>query len=207
MNVTIDTSFTALVRSVSTEMTNHGFKPRGQAEFIRTLNRLVQRFALSVRQSPVEKTAFVEAFVGFNFPDVEELAASLQGKKPRPGFMTCSLNIGLLTPESKITDWPLPSDEDVGTLATIVLKMVSEFAVLFWDEFSTLEKLATHYGDGDVLLCRGAEWPWRCAATYALLGEPTRAVSFLRERLKQAAGMSAEVVGSAIEKLSQQKGN
>lgn len=199
-------SLSAITQSISGQMTDLGFKARGQTEFLRGRKPLTQRLALSVREVPSENAAFVEAFVGFNFADVEEFAASLQGKRPRPGFMTCSLNIGSLTPDARIVEWPLPAENDAEPLAAVIRKMVSDFTVPFWEEFSTLEKLAAHYADGDTLLCRGGEWPWRCAAVHSLIGQPGWAIDFLQDRIKQVPSMSSDLVDAAISRLSQQKG-
>lgn len=192
-----------LISTLCVDLATLDFVPRGDEEFIRKTAGPLQRLSLSLRKAPHEQIGYVEAFPGFNYPEIESLAASLQGKKPRVGFLTCSLNIGLLTPQGTSLEWPLSPDDDTDILARVVFQLVSDFGIPFWENFSTIEKLLNQLEIGDFRVCRGAEWPWRMAAAYCLLGQRSRAVEFLRERLTQIPVLAKPVVDVALQKISE----
>ena len=194
-----------LYRSVSdtldVDLSRLGFKRRGQEEWFRTRDGVLHRLAISLRQPAGEDTGYLEAFPGFNFPEVEDLAASLQSKKPRPGFLTCSLNIGLLTPKEVILDWPLrPNSNEVQT-AQVISQTVSEMAPPFWDEFSSVADLLAHFEAKDFRLCRGAEWFWRQIAACCLVGQIERAVELLNQKLADSPPAARAGISSALDRV------
>jgi hypothetical protein len=189
--------------ALATDLAGLGFKPRGQEEWVHSRKGLQQRLATSLREPPGEDAGYLEVFPGFNFPEVEDLAASLQGKKPRPGFITCSLNIGLLTPKGVNLEWPLRPDGDDELIVQLVAQTVAETAPPFWDEFSSVADLLAHFDANDFRVCRGAEWPWRQIAACCLVGQTTRAVELLNARLAAAPPSGKGMIESAVKKMSQ----
>jgi hypothetical protein len=191
-----------LINRLSADLLGSGFKLRGQEEFIRLQGDVLQRLALSLREPPGEAVGYVEVFPGFNYPEVETLAATLQGKKVRPGFITCSLNIGLLTPKKANSEWSLPAGNNVEPTARSVAQTVNEVAIPFWKEFSSLENLLARFEAGDFRICRGAEWVWRQAAAYCLIGQPERAVQLLKEKLAATPGLKS-IIENSLRKISE----
>jgi hypothetical protein len=195
--------YAAVIDRLSVDLSPLGFVLHARQEFTRRRNGVTQRLATSLRHVPGEPTGYIEVFPGFNFPKVESLAASLQGKKPRAGFITCSLNIGLLTPKNATMEWPAHLNEDVEATALSVTQTVMQYAVPFWDEFSSLEELIRHFEEGDPRICRGAEWPWKLVAAYCLAGRPERASELLATRLAQVPAEQRPAVEGALQKISQ----
>lgn len=188
--------------ALASELAAMGFKPRGQEEWVHSRKGLQKRITTSLREPPGEDAGYLEVFCGFNFPEVEDLAASLQGKKPRSGFITCSLNIGLLTPQGVNLEWSLRPDGDVESIIQVVVQTVAETAPSFWDEFTSVTDLLTHFDTGDFRVCRGAEWPWRRIASYCLIGQTTRAIELLDEMLVGAHPDAKGKIESAIRKIN-----
>lgn len=152
--------------------------------------------------APADGAGFVEAFPGFNVPRLETLAADLQGKKPRPGFLTCSLNVGLLTPKGGNVEWRLGDGDDPAAVARLATEAVREFAVPFWGEFTSVERLLARYDAGDRRVCRGAEWPWRRVAACVLLGDAARAASLLDDMRATAAPPMQPTIERALDRPS-----
>lgn len=103
--------YEAIISVVKAELASFGFTSGKGQEFLRSRGKVSQRFAISLRERAGEEMGFVETFPGFIFPEVEKFASSLRNKKPRPGFLTCSLNIGLAQPNGSFLEWPLSSRE------------------------------------------------------------------------------------------------
>lgn len=171
-----------------------GFNHLRKHEFVRKQDQVAQHLALLLRVPHGEDIAFVEAFAGFIFEEVEVLAARLHGKEHRREFKTCSRNIGLLAPARKFIEWPLRGNRDVDGLAHTTCKMVTECAVPFWENYSTLEKLAGHYDEGDPSVCCGEEWPWRYAAVCILLGLNDRAAGVIEQAGSRQARRPTDTV-------------
>lgn len=195
--------FGIVTRVLETKLSDLGFRRRGQDEWVRVHGKLLQRVTISLREPPGEDTGYVEVFAGFNFPDVETLAAGLQGKKPRTGFMTCSLNIGLLTPNGVNLEWPLGPDTSVDEIARLVADTASQFIPPFLEEFSSVADLLSRFEANDFRVCRGSEWPWRQIAAACLDGQTTRATELLKAKLAAAPSSTKAVIESALSKVNQ----
>jgi hypothetical protein len=203
MSQTMRGEYSDLINRVSPDLLRFGFKQRGQEEFIRAGDgNVMQRLALSLREPMGGSVGYVEVFPGFNYPEVELLAATLQGKKVRSGFITCSLNIGLLTPKKAHLEWPLQAGNNIESAARLVTHTVAEVAVPFWDEFSSLENLLARFEADDFRLCRGADWFWRQAAAYCLIGQAERAAQVLKAKLAAKPGLKSRVE-NALQKISE----
>lgn len=203
MNEDVSGLYATVISYIAKGMNQLGFKARGGQEFVHKKGGLLKRLALSMHRPAVEQNRYAEAFVGFNFSEVEALAAELQAKKPRPGFMTCSLNIGLLTPSGTGLRWPLLPNSNAEEFANVVSRTIADSAVPFWDEFSSVDKLLAHLESGDFRVCRGIEWPWRRTAAYCLLGKPARAIEFLQAQAEEVSGPSRIIIETAIRKIAQ----
>jgi hypothetical protein len=193
--------FRDLSAALGADLSGLGFAPRGRDEFVRYHGTIMQRLAVSLREVETDLAGYVEVFPGFNIPELEALAASLQGKKPRPGFITCSMNIGLLTSKGALLEWPLRAGDDIAPLARLMANVVRESAVPFWNEFLSLDKLLAAFESGDFRVCRGGEWQWRQVAACCLLGRKSQARDLLQRRLLTAAPALKPVIESALRKI------
>lgn len=195
--------FQVVVDTVAAEMRAIGFKAaRGRSEMSRSAGPVTQRLTMLWREAPGAGAGYVEACPGFNFPNLESLAADLQGKKPRAGFITCSLNLGLLTPKGSAVEWRLGAGDNPAAVARFAIDAVRAFAVPFWDEFTSIDDLLTRYDAGDRRVCRGAEWPWRRVAACVLLGHTARATSLLDGMIATAPPSLRPTVEHALQRLS-----
>jgi hypothetical protein len=194
-----DASFACLVHAVAHGLSGLGFKARGKEKFVRKRGQLEQHVTLSVRKD--QGSAYVAPIVGFTFPDLQKAAAQLKGTEPRPGWSTSALNLGLLTPNGRYAEWPLPGEEGAASLASTVLGLITTYAVPYWDRYSTFDDLVKHFAAGDPVLCRG-DWQWDCAAACVQLGRPGEAIDCLRRWSEQASGETARRVKAAITHLS-----
>lgn len=189
--------------AVAAEVQSVGFKmARGRDELSRSRGAVTQRLAFSLRQPHGAGVGYVEVFPGFNFVQLEALAADLQGKKPRPGFLTCSLNVGLLMPAGSAVEWRLGPGADPAAVTGQIAEAIRTFAVPFWDEFCSLPELLVRYDAGDRRVCRGAEWPWRRVAACVLLGDTPRAASLLEGMLATAHPATRPAVERALHRLA-----
>jgi hypothetical protein len=190
-----------LIRDLAGEMNSLGFASSGPEEFVRVLAKVHQRLRVSLRFDPHAGIGYVEVFPGFNFHEVESLAARLQGKKVRSGFITCSLNIGLLGPQGASTEWPLSSQSSLPELLKEVSGAIHTLGAPFWEEFSTMEMLLARFEAADTRVRRG-DWLWRYAATNCLLGNKEKALDFLKQQcqvrpqLKRSIENAIEVISS-----------
>ncbi|MFL5328500.1 MAG: hypothetical protein ACJ8C4_06260 [Gemmataceae bacterium] len=173
--------FDAVVTSVYGHVAKFGFVERKGSVFTRVVDGLTQRLSISLREILQERNAFVEAFVGFNFPEIERRAAELQNKRVRPDFITCSLNIGLLTERHTAVEWTITDETQVDEVAHMIHSTVDEYGLPFWDNYSSIERLIESYSANDNLLCRGSEWPWRCVAACEKAGDMTRGLRILTD--------------------------
>jgi hypothetical protein len=193
--------YRAVLDALLQHLASTGFSLRGRETFFRTRKGVQQNLTVSLREPPGEDVGFVEVYPGFNFPEVEALAASLQGKKPRAGFITCSLNIGLLSPKATQAEWPLHTNEDFRPTAHVAIQSVVDFAAPFWDEFSSLQELSHGFDSMDPRLCRGSVWPWRQIAATSLSGHSDRAIELLKSRRGSGPDFKDIVVDAALKHL------
>lgn len=195
--------YRAAAAALAAELKASGFKvARSGDEMSRSRGAVVQRLALSFREPPGSGVGYIEVFPGVNFATLEAVAADLQSKKPRAGFITCSLDIGLLMPAGAAVQWELRADSDPAAATRSIIEAVQTFAVPFWNEFASLPDLLALYDAGDPRVCRGAEWPWRRVAACMLLGDTTRAVSLLNDMLTSVRPPMRPTVEHALERLS-----
>ena len=199
----IQDKYRVVVDALSDRMMADEFKRNRDREFLRSKDGLTQRLAISLREPEGERVAYVEVFPGFNYSEVEALAYKLQNKKPRPSFLTCSMNIGLLTPKNSLLEWPLESRTDTKVLSKTVIDTVNRYAFPFWEDFSTLDKLLARYEAGDRRVCTG-DWSWRQAAAYAVAGRPEKAAEVLKAKLEKASPAGRSAIDAALEQLAQQ---
>lgn len=200
MDADIRDYYNSILDALAADWSGKGFRTHPRDKFTRTVDGVLQRLAMSLRELPNENAGYVEVYVGFNFAELETLAADLQGEMPRRGFLTCSLNLGLLTAKGELLEWPLRRKEDVSRILRQVQPILADVAVPFWNEFLSLENLLAHYEAGDPRVC-GGEWFWEQMAAYCLLGKPERAVRLLSE-MQEAENLPQPVVETARRKLS-----
>lgn len=194
--------YESIVDAIAARLSIERFKRKGPEEFLRQQKPVSHRLRTSLREPTGERVSYVEVFPGFDFRDVEELAATLAGTKPRSGFITCSLNIGLLTPKSAVIEWPLNAKSDAETIAATVLETIDRYAVPFWNEFRSIEYLAKQYEANDFRICVG-EYYWRQAAAYCLLADSSRATKLLQGQLTTAKPRAKAAIESALPKIAE----
>lgn len=197
----IHDQYLALFAKLSGELTSLGFVSGKREEFLRFRGEVVQRCAVSLREPRDSNEGYVEVFPGFNFAEVEALAARIQGKKPRSEFITCSLNIGLLASSGAAVEWPLSAESTANLIFPSIERAVKEAAVPFWEAFLSLENLLASFEAGDFRLCRGAEWKWRHVAVLCLLNQTDRAVELLRERVSASTTQLRPTLEAALERM------
>lgn len=177
-----------------------GFKQSAKQEWARKYMDAHQRLRISIAALPRDDGAYIEVFPGVDFSAVENLAASLQDKKPRKGLMTCSINIGLLSTSQTRAEWRVASDTNANSTASDIVEAVRRLALPFWNDFTTLASLLNSYDENDFRFCRGAEWPWRHVAAACLCGSSNRAVELL-QRLATERPACAGIVEEATRKV------
>jgi hypothetical protein len=201
--VEIRRHYQVVLSALSKQLLPMGFKARGGEAFTRVQGAVTQRLASTLREPEGEAVGFVEVYPGFNFPEVEEVSAHLRGTKPRRGFITCSLNIGLLTPKAQFLEWRLRSKESPENTAHKAVDAIADFAIPFWKEFLTIEELVKAFEGEDPRLCSGDEWPWQQAAAYSVMGKPRKAIHVLNKLLEVEPPSQRATIEAAIRGLTQ----
>lgn len=137
---------------------------------------------VQVRKIPGQNVVYVEICPGIIYDELEKLTAKLKGEKLRKGWPTAAANLGNLKPNREFMEWQLTNTIDMLTLGKVIFYNINEYAVPFWEQFSTIEGLIDGYEKEDLrLILTGNNYKWRMVAAYCLTGRKADAISVLEK--------------------------
>lgn len=163
-------------------LVDKGFVLSKKGIYKRKTRECNQELNVLLRRIHGQEAGYVQVCPGFEYEELEKLAAELRGEEPRKGWPTASANIGNLMPQRNFIEWPLTETTNIFALGELVGSYIKNYAFPFWEEFSTLEGLIQGYEKEDPrLTLAGNSYKWRMVAAYCLLKDYGAAIDTLKK--------------------------
>lgn len=137
---------------------------------------------MNLRKIRGQEAGYFELCPAIMYEDLEKMVAELEGKKQKKGWPTAAANIGNLRPHRAYLEWPITITTDIVALGQIISNDITEYAVPFWNSFSSLNELIKGYEVEDPRLTLiGNSYKWKMIAAYCLIGNREKAKNILEK--------------------------
>jgi hypothetical protein len=204
MAVKIDEVIDQLViEGLSPVMLNEGFKLKNNRLFFRKVNDCKQELVVSFRYIKGTESGYVTVTPNFSYENMEKIVSYLKGEQFKKGWPTAAANIGNLRPQRVFVEWPLTLTTDVITLGKLISEYIKDYALPFWNDYSSIENLIKGYESQDPrLTLNGSGYRWRMVAANYIL----QRIDLAKDIIKNWSSDEPlnQVLKGALQKISEQ---
>ncbi len=179
----IDETLNKLIaEGLNSKLVQFGFKLYKKKTFRKKNQESMLELNVQLRKISGQNAGYVSVFPAIIYDEINSIASELEGVEPRKGWPVAAANVGNLKPEREFIEWPLTTTTDILALGEVIYCSIKDYALPFWEQFSTIEGLIDGYEKKDQrLTLTGNSFYWRMAAAYYLTGRHEEAINVLKK--------------------------
>ena len=170
-----------IIEGLNPKLEQLGFRRYSKKTFQKKAQECKLVLNVQLRKIPGQDAGYVSVYPGIVYDELESIASELEGVEPRKGWPIAAANVGNLKPEEEFIEWPLTTTTDILALSEVINCSIDDYAVPFWEQFSTVAGLIEGYEKNDPRLAISGNYNWRMAAVYCLTGRHEDAIDLLKK--------------------------